>query len=124
VRALGAQQNSAGQRFLLTTSTGASQYWKLGGVKWTREESFAEVRGVRFIELGEPEVEDASGVMAEEGFFGRLTRHVIQLKVRWLVVYLTILTLRTGPAFVHDALYRTFQLVRLLQPDHYPTSFH
>lgn len=79
---LGRQHNAPGQRFLLITSTGASQYWQLGGVKWTREESLADVRAVRFVELGEPEVEDASGVMAGEGFLGRLVRHVSELKVR------------------------------------------
>ncbi|OCF34020.1 hypothetical protein I316_04366 [Kwoniella heveanensis BCC8398] len=65
---------------VLTTSNGAIQRMNLNSPGWVREESLADIRGVRFIELGEPEVEEVREVLAEEGFVGRLTRHIAEIK--------------------------------------------
>lgn len=51
------------------------------GPVWTREEGLSDLAAVRFIDLGEPEVEQAGHVIEEEGFLGRLTRHMSELKV-------------------------------------------
>ncbi|WVQ97485.1 hypothetical protein IAU59_004599 [Kwoniella sp. CBS 9459] len=65
---------------VLTTSSGAIQRMQLNNPGWVREESMADIRGVKFIELGEPEVEEVREVLAEQGFIGRLTRHIGELK--------------------------------------------
>ncbi|WVF70429.1 hypothetical protein IAT40_005219 [Kwoniella sp. CBS 6097] len=65
---------------VLTSSSGAIQQMQLNCPGWVREEALADVRGVKFIELGEPEVEEVREVLAEEGFVGRLTRHIAELK--------------------------------------------
>ncbi|WVQ83875.1 hypothetical protein IAT38_006019 [Cryptococcus sp. DSM 104549] len=64
---------------VLTTSSGAIQNMRVNGSTWTREESLADITSVKFVDLGEPEVEEAREVMGEEGFFGRITRHLVQL---------------------------------------------
>ncbi len=66
---------------MLTTSSGGLQLVKQDGNKWTREESLSEIAAVRFVDLGEPEVEEARHAMAEEGFAGRLIRHMLELRV-------------------------------------------
>lgn len=66
---------------MLTTSTGALQLVKQEGSEWTREESLADIIAVRFVDLGEPEVEEVRHAMSEEGFAGRLIRHVLELRV-------------------------------------------
>ncbi|ORY24884.1 putative endoplasmic reticulum protein [Naematelia encephala] len=68
---------------MLTTSSGALQLIQGSSqvtAKWTREESLAEIAEVRFIELGEPEVEEVRHLLADESFFGRLTRHIAEFQ--------------------------------------------
>jgi hypothetical protein len=67
---------------VLTTSNGAIQFISQEKLFWTREEALADLAAVKFIELGEREVEEARHVLAEEGFFARTRRHVAELKVR------------------------------------------
>lgn len=64
---------------LLTTSTGALHLSRNGEVLYTREESLTDIAGVHFVELGEPETEEALDVMADETFLGRVSRHVASL---------------------------------------------
>ncbi|BEI80692.1 hypothetical protein CcaverHIS002_0112210 [Cutaneotrichosporon cavernicola] len=59
----------------VTTSTGALQLSRAGQVVFIREEALTDIAGVHFVELGEPETEEALGLMAHESFIGRLTRH-------------------------------------------------
>lgn len=66
---------------VLTTSSGAVQLVSNDGLVWIREESLADVVAVRFIDLGEPEVEEIREVLAVESFFGRAVRHVLEIKV-------------------------------------------
>ena len=66
---------------MLTTSSGALQLVSQEGVPWTREESLADVVAVRFIDLGEPEVEHARETMEHESFFSRLIRHLSEIQV-------------------------------------------
>ncbi|KAK8846600.1 hypothetical protein IAR55_005686 [Kwoniella newhampshirensis] len=61
---------------VLATSSGAIQRMQLDTPGWVREESLADVKAVRFVDLSEPEVEEARGVMAEESFFGRTIRQL------------------------------------------------
>ncbi|WVR04286.1 hypothetical protein IAU60_001286 [Kwoniella sp. DSM 27419] len=65
---------------VLHTSSGATQRMELDVPGWVREESLAQIKVTRFIELGEPEVEEVREVLAEEGFVGRTTRHLAELK--------------------------------------------
>lgn len=60
----------------LTTSTRALHLSRAGEVMFTREEALADIAGVHFVELGEPETEEALGLMAHETFVARLTRHI------------------------------------------------
>jgi len=48
---------------------------------WTREEALSDLAAVKFIELGEREVEEVRHVLAEENFFSRTLRHLTELKV-------------------------------------------
>jgi hypothetical protein len=66
---------------VVTTSSGAIQLVTPETIKWTREESLSEIAAVRFVDLGEPEVEEARHLMADETFAARLTRHISELKV-------------------------------------------
>jgi hypothetical protein len=66
---------------VITTSSGAIQLVTPETIKWTREESLSEIAAVRFVDLGEPEVEEARHLMADETFAARLTRHISELKV-------------------------------------------
>ncbi|WVO22847.1 uncharacterized protein IAS62_004190 [Cryptococcus decagattii] len=65
---------------ILTTSSRAIQRMQFNGVQWTREESLADVTAVKFVDLGEPEVEEVREVLDEEGFGARLVRHLGELK--------------------------------------------
>jgi len=71
---------------VLTTSSGTIQLVKQDVnneyVKWTREESLADIAAVRFIDLGEPEVEETRHSLMEESFLGRISRQLIELGVR------------------------------------------
>ena len=67
---------------MLASSSGALQLFKQEVCRWTREESLAEIDAVRFIDLGEPEVEEVRHLMTEEGFVGRLIRQIYELRVR------------------------------------------
>ncbi|GLB44268.1 putative DUF1620-domain-containing protein [Lyophyllum shimeji] len=66
---------------LLTTSTGAVQLWELSpdaNEKWTREEALAAIVVAEFVELpeGRPDPAKTGGRREDEGFFGRVWRHV------------------------------------------------
>ncbi|WWC67488.1 uncharacterized protein I206_101396 [Kwoniella pini CBS 10737] len=65
---------------ILTTSSGAIQKMELDNPGWVREESLADIKAARFVDLGEPETEEVREVLAEESFFGRLSRHLAELK--------------------------------------------
>lgn len=67
---------------MLTTSSGAMQLVHGQGIRWHREESLADIAAVRFVDLGEPEVEHTRMLLAEESFFQRITRHITELRVR------------------------------------------
>jgi hypothetical protein len=60
----------------ITTSTRLLQLSRAGEVVFTREEALTDIAGVHFVELGEPETEEALGLMAHESFVARLTRHI------------------------------------------------
>jgi hypothetical protein len=66
---------------ILTTSSGAIQLITPDTIAWTREESLSDIAAVRFVDLGEPEVEEARHLMTDETFVSRVTRHVAELKV-------------------------------------------
>jgi len=66
---------------IITTSSGAIQHVNNDKISWTREESLADIAAVRFIDLGEPEVEEVREILSEEAFFGRTLRHISELKV-------------------------------------------
>jgi hypothetical protein len=69
---------------LVSTSTGSLQLVEQdlkGSTKWIREESLSDIAVLRFINLGEPEVEVVRDIMAEEGFVGRIARQLAELKV-------------------------------------------
>lgn len=70
---------------ILSTSNGAllfaQQERQKETIRWTREESLAEIAAVRFIDLGEPAVEEVRHVLADESFFGRVARHLAELRV-------------------------------------------
>lgn len=59
----------------LVTEDKTGQY-----AKWTRDEELADIAFVRFVDLGEPEIEEARHLLADENFAGRLFRHVRMLK--------------------------------------------
>ncbi|WWC58978.1 uncharacterized protein I303_101524 [Kwoniella dejecticola CBS 10117] len=65
---------------VLTTSSGAIQRMELDKPGWIREESLADIKAARFVDLGEPETEEVREVLAEETFAGRLGRHLAELK--------------------------------------------
>lgn len=65
---------------LITTSTGALHLSRAGEVLFTREESLTDIAGVHFVELGEPETEEALDIMADETFLGRVARHIAELR--------------------------------------------
>lgn len=48
---------------------------------WTREESLANIVAVKFIDLGERQVEETRQILADENIVQRLTRHLVELKV-------------------------------------------
>lgn len=66
---------------LLVTSAGSLQLVHAEGVGWTRDESLASIAAARFVNLGEPEVEETRELLDDEGFVGRTARHLIELKV-------------------------------------------
>lgn len=66
---------------LTSSSTGSLQLIQNDGTKWTREEGLSNLAAVRFVELGEPEVEQVGHVIEEETVFGRVARHLVELKV-------------------------------------------
>jgi len=66
---------------LLTTSSGAIQLVQQDKLLWTREEALSDIVAIKFIELGEPEVEEARHAMAEENFAARSLRHLFELRV-------------------------------------------
>ncbi|WWC87349.1 uncharacterized protein L201_002238 [Kwoniella dendrophila CBS 6074] len=65
---------------ILTTSSGAIQRMELDNPGWVREESLTDIKVARFVDLGEPEIEEVREVLAEESFVGRLSRHLAELK--------------------------------------------
>ena len=66
---------------LVTTSTGALQYiLPHTGHAWTREEGLTELKFAKFIDLGEPEVEETRHVLTDETYIGRLARHLAELR--------------------------------------------
>lgn len=66
---------------MITTSSGALQLVHGQGIGWQREESLADIAATRFVDLGEPEVEDTRNLLAEESFLGRTSRHLLELRV-------------------------------------------
>jgi hypothetical protein len=48
---------------------------------WTREESLANIVAVKFIDLGERQVEETRQILADENIAQRLTRQLVELKV-------------------------------------------
>jgi hypothetical protein len=68
-------------RVLISTSGGALQLVHGQGIAWTRDESLASIAAARFIDLGEPEVEETRELLGDEGFVARTTRHLTELKV-------------------------------------------
>ncbi|WVN88836.1 uncharacterized protein L203_104050 [Cryptococcus depauperatus CBS 7841] len=65
---------------ILFTSSSAVQHMTHNTSIWTREEGLADIVGVQFVELGEPDVEEVRDILVEESFFGRVTRHITELK--------------------------------------------
>ncbi|ODN75169.1 hypothetical protein, variant 3 [Cryptococcus amylolentus CBS 6039] len=66
---------------VLTTSASAilrSQFDSLP--LWVREEALADVVAAKFVDLGEPEVEEVREILGEESFVGRSVRHLEALK--------------------------------------------
>ncbi len=60
---------------VLVTSTGAIQYWREDQLVWAREESLAEVKAIKMVELPEKKSEDAVQILRDdEGIAGRLIR--------------------------------------------------
>lgn len=68
--------------YFLSTVSSAVLLTTPQDTKWTREESLADVAGVHFVDLGEPETEEALHTMLDETFINRVARHISQLKVR------------------------------------------
>ena len=68
-------------QILLTTSSDALLLVGRDTTRWTREESLSDIAAVRFLALGEREVEETSHILADETFAERLLRHTKQLKV-------------------------------------------
>ena len=68
-------------QILLTTSSGASVLVEQDASKWLREESLAGIAAVRFVALGEREVEQVGHLLTEETFIERTSRHLLALKV-------------------------------------------
>ncbi|KIS00199.1 endoplasmic reticulum protein [Cryptococcus deuterogattii 2001/935-1] len=87
---------------ILITSSKAIQRMQFDGAQWTREESLADVTAVKFVDLGEPEVEEVREVLDEEGFGARLVRHLGELKD--LPAYLVRFTKRFTSASYTSAL--------------------
>lgn len=67
---------------LLTSSTGAISFVSQEKIFWTREESLADLAAVKFIELGERQVEQVQHALEEENYIARTLRHLAELKVR------------------------------------------
>lgn len=67
-------------RAVITTSTGAVQFWQGDVVQWTREESLSEIESVEFVDLPEKEV-IASAVQDDESFAGKMLRQTAELQV-------------------------------------------
>ncbi|WOO77878.1 ER membrane protein complex subunit 1 [Vanrija pseudolonga] len=65
---------------VLTTASGAVQSVSDGSVAWTREESLADVVDVRFVDLGEPELDAALETLLDETFVGRVARQISDLR--------------------------------------------
>ncbi|KAK4687456.1 ER membrane protein complex subunit 1, partial [Tremellales sp. Uapishka_1] len=80
---------------MVSTSSGALQVVRQDLTPWTREESLSEIAGLKFVDLGEPEVEEVRDMMAEENPIGRLIRQLLELKelpsffVRFVTRFLT-----------------------------------
>jgi hypothetical protein len=66
---------------MLSTSSGALQLVHSHGIAWTREESLADIAVAKFVDLGEPEVQETKELLHDEGFVARATRHLTELKV-------------------------------------------
>ena len=66
---------------LLTSSTAAISFVSQEKIFWTRDESLANLAAVKFIELGERQVEQVQHVLDEEDYFARTVRHLSELKV-------------------------------------------
>jgi hypothetical protein len=66
---------------MLSTSSGALQLVHSQGIAWTREESLANIAAAKFVDLGEPEVQEARDLLHDESFLARFTRHVNELRV-------------------------------------------
>jgi hypothetical protein len=68
---------------LIVTSNGAIQLIQQEKTLWTRDEALSDIVAVKFIELGEPKVEETRHALGTENFLGRLVRHVWGLGVRF-----------------------------------------
>lgn len=88
------------------------------GTKWTREEGLSNLAAVRFVELGEPEVEQVGHVIEEEGLLGRLARHLVELKVSPLdfvaIHTVDLADMCIGPSLVHHPVLDTPHFVIVL----------
>lgn len=73
---------------MLTTSSGALQLVHSQGIAWTREESLADITVAKFVDLGEPEVQETREILHDEGFVARTTRHLSELRVSPVVCHL------------------------------------
>lgn len=90
---------------VFVTSTAAIQYHAgAQGVKVSREESLADIVDVRFVDLGEPETEEALEAMVEETFGQRIVRQLGEVKdlPGYLVRFVQRLSDSTS-AIVHTA---------------------
>ncbi|WVQ76617.1 hypothetical protein IAR50_006290 [Cryptococcus sp. DSM 104548] len=72
---------------------------------WVREEALADVVAAKFIDLGEPEVEEVREIIGEESFMSRSIRHLEALKD--LPVYLINFARRLTGASYSSALHLT-----------------
>lgn len=67
--------------FFVSTVSGALLLTTPGETKWKREESLANLAGVHFVDLGEPETEEALHSLLDESFIHRVVRHVTELRL-------------------------------------------
>lgn len=68
---------------MFITSTGALQLWQQDAIKWTREESLAEIQSVEFIDL--PEKKATIDVLDGHNFITRLLRQIRDVQVSFPV---------------------------------------